>query len=90
MLNYVCILTAVIEILFYNMMKSSRFVIFLSYITCRITLGKIKELFLRSLKEHPEILEKMEREESDEKTKALVRMLLNEIHNDPEYSGVNH
>ena len=88
--NYVCILTAVIEILFYNMIKSSRFVIFLSYIICRITLGKIKELFLRSLKEHPEILEKMEREESDEKTKALVRMLLNEIHNDPEYSGVNH
>ena len=79
-----------IEILFYNMIKSSRFVIFLSYITCGITLGKIKELFLRSLKEHPEILEKMEREESDEKTKALVRMLLNEIHNDPEYSGVNH
>jgi len=79
-----------IEILFYNMIKSSGFVIFLSYITCRITLGKIKELFLRSLKEHPEILEKMEREESDEKTKALVRMLLNEIHNDPEYSGVNH
>ena len=79
-----------IEILFYNMIKPCRFVIFLSYITCRITLGKIKELFLRSLKEHPEILEKMEREESDEKTKALVRMLLNEIHNDPEYSGVNH
>ena len=79
-----------IETLFYNMIKSSRFVIFLSYITCQITLGKIKELFLRSLKEHPEILEKMEREESDEKTKALVRMLLNEIHNDPEYSGVNH
>ena len=53
-------------------------------------LGKIRELFLRSLKEHPEILEKMEKEESDEKTKALVRMLLNEIHNDPEYSGVSH
>ena len=79
-----------IEILFYNMIKSGRFAIFLSYIRCRITLGKIKELFLRSLKEHPEILEKMEREESDEKTKALVRMLLNEIHSDPEYSGVNH
>ena len=72
------------------MIKPCRFVIFLSYITCQTTLGKIKELFLRSLKEHPEILEKMEREESDEKTKALVRMLLNEIHNDPEYSGVNH
>ena len=53
-------------------------------------LGEIRELFLRTLKEHPEILEKMEKEESDEKTKALVRMLLNEIHSDPEYSGVNH
>ena len=79
-----------IEILFYNMIKPSRFVIFLSHLVYRVSLGKIKELFLRSLKEHPEILEKMEREESDEKTKALVRMLLNEIHNDPEYSGVNH
>ena len=79
-----------IEILFYNMIKSYRFVIFLSHITCRITLGKIRELFLRTLKEHPEILEKMEKEESDEKTRALVRMILNEIHNDPEYSGVNH
>tara|TARA_B100001013_G_scaffold322602_1_gene233127 strand:+ start:360 stop:617 length:258 start_codon:yes stop_codon:yes gene_type:complete len=52
--------------------------------------GQIRELFLRSLKEHPEVLEKMEKEESDEKTKALVRMLLNEIQNDPEYSGINH
>ena len=53
-------------------------------------LGEIRELFLRTLKEHPEILEKMEKEESDEKTKALVRMLLNEIQSDPEYSGINH
>ena len=79
-----------IEILFYNMIKPCRFVIFLSYIICQITLGKIKELFLRSLKEHPEILEKMESEESDEKTRILLRMILNEIHNDPEYSGINH
>jgi len=79
-----------IEILFYNMIKSCRFVIFLSHSVYRPLLGKIRELFLRSLKEHPEILEKMEREESDEKTKALVRMILNEIHNDPEYSGVSH
>ncbi len=79
-----------IETLFYNMIKSCRFVIFLSHLVYWVLLGKIRELFLRSLKEHPEILEKMEREESDEKTKALVRMLLNEIHNDPEYSGVNH
>tara|TARA_B100000749_G_scaffold171261_1_gene131936 strand:+ start:66 stop:230 length:165 start_codon:yes stop_codon:yes gene_type:complete len=53
-------------------------------------LGEIKELFLRSLKEHPEILEKMESEESDEKTRILLRMILNEVHNDPEYSGINH
>ena len=53
-------------------------------------LGEIRELFLRTLKEHPEILEKMEKEESDEKTRALVRMILNEIHNDPEYSAINH
>ena len=53
-------------------------------------LGEIRELLLRTLKEHPEILEKMEKEESDEKTRALVRMILNEIHNDPEYSGVSH
>ena len=53
-------------------------------------LGEIRELFLRTLKEHPEILEKMEKEESDEKTRALVRMILNEIHNDSEYSGVSH
>jgi len=53
-------------------------------------LGEIRELFLRSLKEHPEVLEKMEKEESDEKTRALVRMILNEIQNDPEYSGVSH
>ena len=79
-----------IEILFYNMIKSCRFVIFLSHLVYWVLLGKIRELFLRSLKEHPEILEKMEREESDEKTKALVRMILNEIQNDPEYSGVNH
>ena len=52
--------------------------------------GEIKELFLRSLKDHPEVLEKMEKEDPDEKTRAIVRMLLNEIHNDPEYSGVNH
>ena len=79
-----------IEILFYNMIKPCRFVIFLSYIICQITLGKIKELFLRSLKEHPEILEKMEREESDEKTKALIRLIFDEIQNDPEYSAINH
>ena len=54
------------------------------------SVGEIKELFLRSLKDHPDVLEKMEKEDPDEKTRAIVRMLLNEIQNDPEYSGVNH
>jgi hypothetical protein len=53
-------------------------------------LGEIRDLFLRSLKDHPEILEKMAKEDPDEKTRALVKMLLNEIHADPEYSGVNN
>ena len=79
-----------IDILFYNMIKSYRFPIFLSQSWNVISLGQIKELFLKSLKENPEILKKLETEESDEKTRALVRMILNEIHNDPEYSGVSH
>ena len=53
-------------------------------------MGQIRELFLRSLKEHPEVLKKMEVEEPDEKTKALIRLIFDEIQNDPEYSGINH
>jgi hypothetical protein len=29
-------------------------------------------------------------EESDEKTKALLKMILEQIQADPEYAGVNH
>ena len=53
-------------------------------------MGQIRELFLRSLKEYPEVLNKMESEEPDEKTKALIRLIFDEIQNDPEYSAVNH
>jgi len=35
-------------------------------------LGEIKELILKSLKENPEILKKLENEDPDEKTRALL------------------
>ena len=79
-----------IEILFYNMIKSYRFPVFLSQsLECHIV-GQIKELFLKSLKENPEILKKLENEESDERTRALLKLILEEIQNDPEYSGLRH
>ena len=49
-----------IDILFYNMIKSYRFPVFLSQSWNVISLGQIKELFLKSLKENPEILKKLE------------------------------
>jgi|TARA_B100000678_G_C18210096_1_gene502961 hypothetical protein len=52
-------------------------------------LGQIRETFLKSLKEHPEILKELEGE-SDEKTKALLKMIFQQIQDDPEYSSVNH
>ena len=79
-----------IDILFYNMIKSYRFPVFLSQSRNVISLGQIKELFLKSLKENPEILKKLENEESDEKTRALLKLILEEIQNDPEYSGLRH
>ena len=90
--NYVCIFTLglVIDILFYNMIKSYRFPVFLSQSWNVISLGQIKELFLKSLKENPEILKKLENEESDEKTRALLKLILEEVQNDPEYSGLRH
>ena len=90
--NYVCIFTLglMIDILFYNMIKSYRFPVFLSQSWNVISLGQIKELFLKSLKENPEILKKLETEESDEKTRALLKLILEEIQNDPEYSGLRH
>ena len=79
-----------IDILFYNMIKSCRFPVFLSQNCNVISLGQIKELFLKSLKENPEILKKLENEESDEKTRALLKLILEEVQNDPEYSGLRH
>ena len=79
-----------IDILFYNMIKSCRFPVFLSQSLKVISLGQIKELFLRSLKENPEILKKLETEEPDERTRALLKLILEEIQDDPEYSGLRH
>ena len=47
-------------------------------------------MLLKSLKDNPEVLEKLEMNESDEKTKAILQLILKEIQDDPEYSGVNH
>ena len=53
-------------------------------------MGEIRDTLLKSLKDNPEILKKLEMKESDEKTKALLHLILKEIQNDPEYSGINH
>ena len=53
-------------------------------------MGEIRDTLLKSLRDNPEILKKLETKESDEKTKALLQLILKEIQNDPEYSGINH
>ena len=53
-------------------------------------MGEIKDTLLKSLKNNPEILKKLEMKESDEKTRALLRLILKEIQTDPEYSCINH
>ena len=53
-------------------------------------MGEIRDMLLKSLKDNPEVLEKLEMNESDEKTKAILQLILKEIQDDPEYSGVNH
>ena len=53
-------------------------------------MGEIRDTLLKSLKDNPEILKKLEMKESDEKTRALLQLILKEIQNDPEYSGINH
>jgi len=53
-------------------------------------MGEIRDVLLKSLKDNPDILEKLEMEESDDKTKALLKMILEHIQDDPEYAGVNH
>ena len=53
-------------------------------------MGEIRDVLLKSLKDNPDILKKLEMDESDDKTKALLQLILKEIQDDPEYSGVNH
>ena len=53
-------------------------------------MGEIRDALLKSLKDNPDVIKKLEMDESDYKTKALLQLILNEIQNDPEYSGVNH
>ena len=53
-------------------------------------MGEIRDVLLKSLKDNPEVLKKLEMDESDDKTKALLQLILKEIQDDPEYSGVNH
>ena len=52
-------------------------------------MGEIRDVLLKSLKDNPDVLRKLE-SESDDKTKALLQLILKEIQDDPEYSGVNH
>ena len=47
-------------------------------------------MLLKSLKDNPDVLKKLEMDESDDRTKALLQLILKEIQDDPEYSGVNH
>ena len=51
---------------------------------------EIRDVLLKSLKDNPDVLRKLEMDESDDKTKALLQLILKEIQDDPEYSGVNH
>ena len=53
-------------------------------------MGEIRDVLLKSLKDNPDVLKKLEMNESDDKTKALLQLILKEIQDDPEYSGVNH
>jgi len=53
-------------------------------------MGEIRDVLLKSLKDNPDVLKKLEIEESDNKTKALLQLILKEIQDDPEYSGINH
>ena len=53
-------------------------------------MGEIIDVLLKSLKDNPDVLKKLEMEESDDKTRALLQLMLKEIHDDPEYSGINH
>ena len=62
----------------------------LNKVNKHFNMGEIRDTLLRSLKDNPDILKKLEMEESDEKTKALLKMILEQIQADPEYAGVSH
>ena len=53
-------------------------------------MGEIRDVLLKSLRDNPDVLKKLEMDEQDDKTKALLQLILKEIQDDPEYSGVNH
>ena len=53
-------------------------------------MGEIRDVLLKSLKDNQDVLKKLEMDESDDKTKALLQLILKEIQDDPEYSGINH
>jgi hypothetical protein len=53
-------------------------------------MGEIRDVLLKSLKDNPDVIKKLEMDESDGKTKAILQLILKEIQDDPEYSGVNH
>ena len=53
-------------------------------------MGEIKDVLLKSFKDNPDVLKKLEMEESDEKSKALLKMILKEFQDDAEYSGISH
>ena len=53
-------------------------------------MGEIRDVLLKSLKDNPDVLKKLEMDESDDKTKALLQLILKEIQDEPEYSGINH
>ena len=53
-------------------------------------MGEIRDVLLKSLKDNPDVIKKLEMNESDGKTKAILQLILKEIQDDPEYSAVNH
>jgi len=53
-------------------------------------MGEIRDALLKSLKDNPDVLKKLEMEESDYKTRSLLQLFLKEIQDVPEYSGLNH
>ena len=53
-------------------------------------MGEIRDAPLKSLKDNPDVLKKLEMEQADDKTRALLQLILKEIQDDPEYSGINH